>query len=121
MQLHGKHFIGSQTSAEGGETFRGFDPSAGRDLDPVYHEASAGEVDRAMRLPGGGVGGGRREAAAGGGRGPRGGTGGRRRRSGRGSSSRLGRRSTRSVMRWSSGPRRRRDCPPTRGSRGSGR
>src|SRR3954453_18698146 len=50
MQLHGKHFIGSQTSAEGGETFRGFDPSAGRDLDPVYHEASAGEVDRAMRL-----------------------------------------------------------------------
>src|SRR3954454_1040147 len=50
MQLHGKHFIGSQTSAEGGETFRGFDPSVGQDLDPVYHEASAAEVDRAMRL-----------------------------------------------------------------------
>ena len=50
MQLHGKQFIGSKTSADGGETFRGFDPSAGRDLDPVYHEATADEVDRAMRL-----------------------------------------------------------------------
>jgi 2,5-dioxopentanoate dehydrogenase len=50
MQLHGKQFIGSKTSAEGGETFRGFDPSAGRDLEPVYHEATDGEVDRAMRL-----------------------------------------------------------------------
>src|SRR4051812_11255019 len=50
MQLHGKHYIGSQTSAAGGETFRGFNPSTGQDLDPAYQGATGAGVDRVMRL-----------------------------------------------------------------------
>ena len=50
MQLNGQQLIGFASSGEGRETFRGYDPSAGRELEPVFHEATEGEIDRAMRL-----------------------------------------------------------------------
>lgn len=50
MQLEGTHFIGGSRSAEGAETFRGVDPTTGGELGPAYHEATAGEIDRAARL-----------------------------------------------------------------------
>src|SRR5689334_24910567 len=50
MQLHGRHFIGSETSAEGRETFRGVNPATRGELEPAYREATDGEVDRAARL-----------------------------------------------------------------------
>jgi 2,5-dioxopentanoate dehydrogenase len=50
MRLEGSHFIGNDRSAQGGDTFRGVDPSAARELDPPYREATAEEIDRAARL-----------------------------------------------------------------------
>jgi alpha-ketoglutaric semialdehyde dehydrogenase len=50
MQLHGRHFIGSAFSAESRDIFRGVNPATRADLDPVYHEATSDEVDRAARL-----------------------------------------------------------------------
>jgi NADP-dependent aldehyde dehydrogenase len=56
MQLEGSHFIGNTRSAEGNDTFRGMNPSSGvapfprAELEPVYHEATPGEIDRAVRL-----------------------------------------------------------------------
>jgi NADP-dependent aldehyde dehydrogenase len=50
MQLEGSHFIGTDRSAEGKATFRGVDPSTSKELDPPYHEATSGEIDRAVRL-----------------------------------------------------------------------
>lgn len=48
--LQGKQIIGNTTSAEGAETFRAVNPVSGRELDPAFHEATDGEVDRALRL-----------------------------------------------------------------------
>jgi NADP-dependent aldehyde dehydrogenase len=48
--LQGSHFIGRDRSAEGKDTFRGVDPSTSKPLDPAYHEATTGEIDRALRL-----------------------------------------------------------------------
>jgi alpha-ketoglutaric semialdehyde dehydrogenase len=59
MRLEGSHFIGNTRSAEGNDTFRGVNPSAGvppfppAELDPLYREATAGEIDRAVRLAAG--------------------------------------------------------------------
>lgn len=50
MQLHGRHFIGSGLSALGRETFRGVNPATRAELEPAYHEATAEEIDRAVRL-----------------------------------------------------------------------
>ena len=50
MQLHGRNFIGGGLSSEGRETFRGVNPANCTDLDPPFHEATAGEIDRAVRL-----------------------------------------------------------------------
>ena len=50
MQLQGSHFIGTERSSQGTNTFRGVDPSASRELDPAYREATEGEIDRAVRL-----------------------------------------------------------------------
>ena len=52
MQLHGRNFIGGGLSSEGRETFRGVNPANCTDLDPPFHEATAGEIDRAVRLAG---------------------------------------------------------------------
>src|SRR5215218_344235 len=53
MQLHGRHFIGSELSAAGRETFRGVNPATRAELEPPYHEATDDEVDRAARLAAG--------------------------------------------------------------------
>jgi NADP-dependent aldehyde dehydrogenase len=51
MDLHGKHLIGATQSAEGtGDGFRGINPATGEPMEPVYHEATQAEVDRAFEL-----------------------------------------------------------------------
>jgi len=50
MQIHGKNFLGSELSGEGGKTFRGFDPRAGATIEPNFHEATRSEVERALDL-----------------------------------------------------------------------
>lgn len=49
MMLHGKQFIGRQTSGEGTDTFRAVNPATGQELDPPVYEATEAEVDRAAR------------------------------------------------------------------------
>jgi len=48
MQLHGQQFIAGASIQSAGPSFRGIDPAAGRELEPAYAEASAGDVDRAV-------------------------------------------------------------------------
>lgn len=48
MPLHGKHFIGETLSAEGQTVFFGVNPATQQRLEPAYHEATSGEVERAM-------------------------------------------------------------------------
>jgi NADP-dependent aldehyde dehydrogenase len=50
MKLHGKHIIGNSTSSSGAGEFRAFDPAAGQPLDPVFHEATTDEINRACEL-----------------------------------------------------------------------
>src|SRR5581483_11013526 len=50
MDISGKNIIGSTSSAEGKDTFRGFNPSEGKALWPAFHEASGAEVARAADL-----------------------------------------------------------------------
>jgi NADP-dependent aldehyde dehydrogenase len=50
MKLHGKHFIGNSTSAENSQTFSGFDPTAGTQLEPAFHEATSSEINQACEL-----------------------------------------------------------------------
>lgn len=50
MELHGLSLIGFSTGATGGATWRAFDPAAVADLPPIFHSASAPELDRAARL-----------------------------------------------------------------------
>ncbi|HZL34126.1 MAG TPA: aldehyde dehydrogenase (NADP(+)) [Tepidisphaeraceae bacterium] len=49
MQLHGLNLIGSET-AGGATTFVAMNPSTSLALAPPFHEAGAGDVERAMRL-----------------------------------------------------------------------
>ncbi|HZS05080.1 MAG TPA: aldehyde dehydrogenase (NADP(+)) [Blastocatellia bacterium] len=50
MELQGQHIIGNSTSTAGNQTFRAFDPAAGQQLDPVFHEATTDEINRACEL-----------------------------------------------------------------------
>ena len=50
MTIHGQNIIGFSQSAEGQQTFHGFNPRAGSPLEPAFFEASADEVDRALEL-----------------------------------------------------------------------
>ncbi|MDB5331585.1 MAG: aldH, partial [Phycisphaerales bacterium] len=49
MQLHGFNIIGTEISP-GVSTFRAVNPSNSQTLEPAFHEAGAGDVDRAVRL-----------------------------------------------------------------------
>ncbi|CAN5894834.1 aldehyde dehydrogenase (NADP(+)) [soil metagenome] len=50
MELQGKHLIGGRPAAEASaSTFQGAVAATGQPLDPPYHEATAAEVDRALR------------------------------------------------------------------------
>lgn len=48
--MHGQNILGPQLSASGGKTFRAYAPREGRALEPVFHEATRGEVNRALEL-----------------------------------------------------------------------
>lgn len=49
-ELQGTSIIGFQRGATGGATLQGFNPATGEDLSPVYHSASAAELDQAAEL-----------------------------------------------------------------------
>ena len=49
-ELQGTSIIGFGRGALNGGTLQGFNPATGADLLPVYHSASAAEVDHAVRL-----------------------------------------------------------------------
>jgi NADP-dependent aldehyde dehydrogenase len=50
MELHGISLIGSSTGAAGGAKLQALNATTGEVLAPVFHSASAAEVDRAGRL-----------------------------------------------------------------------
>lgn len=50
MSLHGQNFIGYGLSAGGNAAFAAVDPSSGKKLEPLFHEASPAEIDRALKL-----------------------------------------------------------------------
>ncbi|MGB6431280.1 MAG: aldehyde dehydrogenase (NADP(+)) [Candidatus Acidiferrales bacterium] len=50
MELHGYSIIGGEASREGKTTFRGVNPATGAALDPVFYEATEGEINRALAL-----------------------------------------------------------------------
>jgi len=49
LDLHGGNLIGSEPSAQGSETFQAADPRSGEALPEIFHQATAEEVDRALR------------------------------------------------------------------------
>lgn len=49
MNLIGTSLIAGQPGQRGGKTFQTINPATGESLDPVFHEASAVEVDTALR------------------------------------------------------------------------
>lgn len=50
MKLHGGQILGRARSAEGTQTFRGVDPTNGVELEGEFHDATDGEVERALAL-----------------------------------------------------------------------
>ncbi len=50
MELHGKNILGRETSHLGAGTYRAFNPSTGRYLDPPFYEATTEEINRALEL-----------------------------------------------------------------------
>jgi NADP-dependent aldehyde dehydrogenase len=50
MVIQGKNWIGFEQSAQGEKTFRGMNPRTASALEPAFHEAAPGEVDKALNL-----------------------------------------------------------------------
>ena len=50
MQLHGHNFLGAGLSSAGTQTFRAYEPKRGEPIDPPFQEATADEIDHALRL-----------------------------------------------------------------------
>jgi 2,5-dioxopentanoate dehydrogenase len=50
MAFHGKNFVGNQLSVQGKKTFHGFDPKAGKQLEPAFYQAIDEEIDLALNL-----------------------------------------------------------------------
>jgi NADP-dependent aldehyde dehydrogenase len=50
MPLHGKNFIGHSLSAEGEGTFQAINPATSDKLDPLFHNATEPEIDRALEV-----------------------------------------------------------------------
>jgi 2,5-dioxopentanoate dehydrogenase len=50
VDLHGGSLLGDAIAKGGPATLRGVDPATGRELDPVFHEATEAEVARALEL-----------------------------------------------------------------------
>jgi NADP-dependent aldehyde dehydrogenase len=53
MEIHGKNLIGHSLSAEGERRILARNPDSGKELAPVFFEATTAEVDRAVRLAAG--------------------------------------------------------------------
>ena len=49
MELHGKNIIAGDLSGEGKAVFQGANPATGERLETQFHEASSGEIDRALK------------------------------------------------------------------------
>jgi 2,5-dioxopentanoate dehydrogenase len=49
MTLHGKSLIAGTPGQTGGKTFRAINPATNQPLNPEFHEASAADVDRALK------------------------------------------------------------------------
>lgn len=49
MTLHGTSLIAGEPGQTGGNTFSAYSPGTGKDLEPLFHEASDAEVERAMQ------------------------------------------------------------------------
>src|SRR5712691_11194102 len=50
MDLHGKQIIGGEAVGSSSSTFQATNPATGQKMSPVFHEATAGEVDAACGL-----------------------------------------------------------------------
>lgn len=50
MELHGKHILGAQLSADGQQIFQAVNPATGEKIGPMFHEATPAEIDRALEL-----------------------------------------------------------------------
>lgn len=50
MTLHGKNIAGQSLTGAGGKTFRAYAPREARAIEPLFYEATQGEVDRAVDL-----------------------------------------------------------------------
>ena len=51
MELHGKSIIGNESDravSGDGQTFRGYNPAVGQELDPVFYEATDAEINLAF-------------------------------------------------------------------------
>jgi len=49
MLLTGQNFIGGETSSCGAKVFRAVNPGLNAEIEPVFHEATPQEIDRAMK------------------------------------------------------------------------
>jgi hypothetical protein len=50
MELDGGNILGAETSKSGAATFRAHDPALGRELDPLFHEATDAEAAKAVEM-----------------------------------------------------------------------
>jgi NADP-dependent aldehyde dehydrogenase len=50
MELTGRSFIGGRRGSREGTSFQAMNPQSGTALDPIYHSATATEVDEAVKL-----------------------------------------------------------------------
>ncbi len=50
MELNGQSFIGGRRGSSEGAGFQAMNPQSGAALDPIYHSATAAEVDEAVKL-----------------------------------------------------------------------
>ena len=50
MELHGLSLIGFSRGTPSSAAFRAFDPAAAKELEPVYHSATAAELERAVQM-----------------------------------------------------------------------
>src|ERR1039458_5427664 len=50
MELTGRSFIGGRRGSREGTSFQAVNPQSGAALDPIYHSATATEVDEAVKL-----------------------------------------------------------------------
>lgn len=50
MKITGENLLGNSRSAQGKRTFQAYDPVAGETIQPEFHDATVGEVDKAAEL-----------------------------------------------------------------------